>query len=94
MFQILTSVNIKKKFTVLELSYSIKFHPISKVSSSLSEISPLLRFSSTKYSNKSTRNVNQLNNINGNFYWKSSLNHDIKMFRPAVNSSYSAEFKK
>jgi hypothetical protein len=31
MFQIVTSVNIRKEFTILELSYSIKFHLISKV---------------------------------------------------------------
>jgi hypothetical protein len=31
MFRILTSVNIKKEFTILELSYSVNFHIISKV---------------------------------------------------------------
>jgi hypothetical protein len=31
MFRILTSVNIKKQFTMMEISYFINFHLISKV---------------------------------------------------------------
>jgi hypothetical protein len=30
MFQILTLVNVKKEFTILELSYPVIFNPISK----------------------------------------------------------------
>jgi hypothetical protein len=37
---------------------------------SLLGISSLLRFSSTKYSNKNACNVNKLNNTNRNFYWE------------------------
>jgi hypothetical protein len=59
-------------YTESEKSWSVNFGTIFSliyIYSSL-EMSSLLRFSSTKYSNKNACNVNQLNNTNTNFYWK------------------------
>jgi hypothetical protein len=53
-------------------------------------ISSLLRYSSTKYSNKNARVINKLNNINRNFYWRIfHLHSSLSMASSTLHTYFS-----